>query len=253
MSRLLALSLAVLLAACGGGGSDGGDSATPAGNPPDANNPGNNPGGNNPGDSNPGTSNPGTSNPDPNAPLAVTGSLAFTPVGQVGVASTTATRCTLNSVISSTSVVAVVVTSDALVCGNSTVSAANRTQLLVRVTRHRSDNQPASPVEVGTYTIASTDVPADEPRAHVGVRRWNESNVDDIPAGFSGIVRSGTVTLTSVGPTIAGTVDAILQGDNRVTGSFSVPACATPSQDEICAVAGGTKSPSNDIPPGSIP
>jgi hypothetical protein len=252
MSRLLALSLTVLLAACGGGGSGGGDSP-PAGNPAGGDNPGANPGTNNPGTSdpgaNPGTSNPGTNTPDPTGPLAVTGNdLAFTPTGSIAIAGP-ATRCIVSATIYSMSVVAIAATTYPVACGGFIDERGDTSFLLVSVVRQRTDGQDATPIPTGTYSLTPTT--ADEPGAIVRVaKRGADGQL--VPASlFGGTATAGTVTLTSVGATIAGSVDATLPGGQRVVGAFSVPACATPTAADICAAATGRPAPTTTFPNGT--
>jgi hypothetical protein len=222
MTRLLALSLVALLAACGGGGSGGGDGGTPA-----------------PGE---GTPPPTDSTPDGGATggtnsLAVTGTRAFTPAGQVGITST-ASPCTIRGTSTSASVVAVVVASEPLTCD--TVSASRPSSLLhISVARVRNDQQAASAVTTGTYPIRIGEAPLDEPSAAVTVLKSASGGVDAPDLG-GGIGIGGSVTLTSVGDTIVGTVDVSLIGGGTVTGSFSVASCAAPTPATACFAVGGT-------------
>jgi hypothetical protein len=205
MARPLALCLAALLAACGGGGGDGG---TP------------NPGGGGP-------------NPDPGGggggtgALTVTGPNAFTPAAQVG-ATITNLACARLAGPVNYSAVLVRATAHPTTCSTALENKASSSFVLIRIWRERPDG-PADAIAAGDYPINAPPA-AGQPTVQVNLVRTNASCGFDNPFTDNSGAVAGTVKLTSVGETIAGSVDATLATVGaRVTGTFSVPSCTLPT------------------------
>lgn len=211
MIRPLALSLTVFVAACGGGGGGGGDGG----------------GGGNPNGG--GTPGPVT------AAVEVTGALSFQPAGWVA-ASSTASPCGITG--TSTSAVVLLATSYPLTCGTVAENRANSTQLVIVIARTGQGGQPAGPIEPRAYALRQ-DTPAGEPVAFVGVRKKDASCGDDPASLFGGSARSGTVTITAVGATVDGTVDALLNNGDRVAGTFSIPVCTGATGADVACIGAG--------------
>jgi hypothetical protein len=236
------LCLAGLLLACGGGGN--GDGGTPTGGTPTGGTPtGGTPTGGTPTGGTPtgGTPTGGTPTGGTGQLAVVGGPLAFTPAGLLAIAVTNAS-CTVNSATSNTSAVGVIATSHSSSCSVVAENKANASTLLVVVTRSREDGQPASAVAPGTYTISATSPGPDQPAPFVAVLKTNATCDVDLASVLAGVATGGTVTLTSVSGTVAGSVSATLAGGGTVSGSFSLAPCSLAGV-QACGVSGADPGP----------
>jgi hypothetical protein len=224
MVRLLAVTLVLLVAACGGGGSgDGGGAPNPGGGTTDPGGGTTDPGGGTGGDTNP----PGGGT----SPLAVTSTLTpLTPQSLLGAVATNV-ACTRNGVGAYYSAIRIVATSWVATCEGFRDNKANSTTLDVLVRRTSNGPSPV-PIAPGQYQVgASGDTAAVIRVAKKDVWCGPGTNVNNWGMGTA-----GTVTVTSVSPRLEGSVDATLSNGARVTGVFSTAICTTGAGD-ACDVA----------------
>jgi hypothetical protein len=124
---------------------------------------------------------------------------------------------------------------------------ANASIITALVVRANVLGGSPGPVRTGTYTIGATptpDVQGNVTVADAVATRTDATCAEPAPVPT---VTGGTVTLTSLGARVAGSVDLTFADGGRVAGSFDVPACGF--QTDVCTLIDGTGCTSSPCVP----
>jgi hypothetical protein len=162
-------------------------------------------------------------------PFVLADSSAITPgAGSCSLSAVTASVTGLAVRFSSFPGVCSLMTSQNRTCG----SRANTTVLTV-VLVDATRGGAAAPIQPGAYAITAS-LPIPENQSVVVAQAFAAKTGDCSGTPSASYATSGTVTITSVGSTVTGSLDVTFADGGRVSGSFSASTCGV--QVDVCSL-----------------